>query len=74
MVLFVFPNMPRTEDVNRCLQIALLIWALNDIIRFVFYTFKSSQKGIVAHCRYNLFLVLQPMSVFSECVVQYRTL
>ena len=48
---------------------AILCWAITEVIRYSFYTFKN--VSILKHLRYNLFLVLYPLGVSCEllCVL-----
>ena len=42
----------------------LVCWAVTEVIRYAFYTFKD--MAVLKHLRYNLFLVLYPLGVSCE--------
>jgi len=65
VVLVVFPLAVDTQPFP-FIEYTVLAWSITEIIRFIFYSFKSLQS-IVGHLRYNSFLVLYPLGVSCEC-------
>ena len=71
----VFPNVPRPDTTNLAnyyiIQVCVGAWAQAEVIRFIFYSFKDLQQGIVGHCRYNFFLLMYPVGVGAELLCMW---
>ena len=67
MLFYILPLVPEADPYNFISAMAL-IWAQSEVIRFVYYTFRSLQTGLIGTLRYNLFIVLQPIGAITEIV------
>ncbi|CEP12944.1 hypothetical protein [Parasitella parasitica] len=55
----------------------VIAWSIAECVRYIFYVFHLSGgqvPGIVMWARYNFFLVLYPVGVFSELMMVYQAL
>lgn len=54
----------------------LVAWSVTEIVRYSYFTFTLSgfQPGIISWLRYNLFYVLYPLGISSECWLIYSAI
>ncbi|TVY85806.1 putative very-long-chain (3R)-3-hydroxyacyl-CoA dehydratase [Lachnellula willkommii] len=54
----------------------LLAWSVTEVIRYSFFTFSLSgySPALVSWLRYNMFFVLYPLGISSECWLIYSAI
>ncbi|TVY34751.1 putative very-long-chain (3R)-3-hydroxyacyl-CoA dehydratase [Lachnellula subtilissima] len=54
----------------------LLAWSITEVIRYSFFTFNLSgySPGFISWLRYNMFFVLYPLGISSECWLIYKAI
>ncbi|TVY29891.1 putative very-long-chain (3R)-3-hydroxyacyl-CoA dehydratase, partial [Lachnellula hyalina] len=54
----------------------LLAWSVTEVIRYSFFTFNLSgySPGFISWLRYNMFFVLYPLGISSECWLIYKAI
>jgi hypothetical protein len=65
-----FPHLAKSAGYSSM----LLAWSATEVIRYSFFTFNLSgySPGILNWLRYNMFYVLYPLGIGSECWLIYK--
>ena len=75
LVFFYLPE-PDVTNLNQyfLVHICVVVWCNTELIRFCFYTFKGLGEGPLGHLRYNMFLINQPLGLFTEFIVLWESM